>query len=76
MMLITLLTPVLLMGQTSVGPVSSLSGIVYDQQRATIARAEIRVVIGENLTDRNYRLLGSGVDAPGANMQVRLRYGF
>jgi outer membrane receptor protein involved in Fe transport len=34
------------------------------------------VVIGENLTDRNYRLLGSGVDAPGANLQLRLRYGF
>jgi outer membrane receptor protein involved in Fe transport len=34
------------------------------------------VAIGENLTDRNYRLMGSGVDAPGANLQVRLRYGF
>jgi outer membrane receptor protein involved in Fe transport len=34
------------------------------------------VVIGENLTDRNYRLMGSGVDAPGANVQVRLRYRF
>jgi outer membrane receptor protein involved in Fe transport len=34
------------------------------------------VVIGENLTDRNYRLMGSGVDAPGANVQLRLRYRF
>ena len=34
------------------------------------------IVIGENLTDRNYRLNGSGTDAPGANLQVRLRYRF
>ena len=33
-------------------------------------------VIGENLTDRNYRLLGSGVDAAGANVQTRLRFHF
>lgn len=32
--------------------------------------------IGENLTDRNYRLYGSGVDAPGANLQLRVRYRF
>lgn len=32
------------------------------------------VLIGENLTDRNYRLYGSGSDAPGANLQVRVRY--
>jgi hemoglobin/transferrin/lactoferrin receptor protein len=32
--------------------------------------------IGENLTDRNYRLYGSGVDAPGVNLQLRLRYRF
>ena len=34
------------------------------------------VIIGENLTDRNYRLNGSGADAPGANLQLRLRYRF
>ena len=34
------------------------------------------VVIGENLTDRNYRRIGSGVDAAGANLQVRSRIGF
>ena len=33
-------------------------------------------VITENLTDRNYRWHGSGVDGPGANAQVRLRYTF
>lgn len=34
------------------------------------------VVIGENLGDRNYRWHGSGVDAPGRNVQVRIRYSF
>jgi hemoglobin/transferrin/lactoferrin receptor protein len=33
-------------------------------------------LIGENLTDRNYRFYGSGVDAPGANLQARVRYRF
>ena len=33
-------------------------------------------VIGENLTDSNYRLYGSGVDGPGANAIVRVRYRF
>lgn len=32
--------------------------------------------IGENLADRSYRIYGSGVDSPGANVQVRLRYRF
>jgi hemoglobin/transferrin/lactoferrin receptor protein len=34
------------------------------------------IVIGENLTDRNYRFNGSGTDAPGVNLQLRLRYSF
>lgn len=34
------------------------------------------IAIGENLTDRNYRLYGPGADAPGANLQVRLRARF
>ena len=34
------------------------------------------IAIAENLTDQNYRLYGSGVDAPGVNLQVRLRYRF
>ncbi len=34
------------------------------------------VVVGENLTDRNYRLYGSGADAPGANLQVRMKASF
>lgn len=32
--------------------------------------------IGENLTDVNYRLYGSGLDAPGVNLQFRIRYRF
>jgi outer membrane receptor protein involved in Fe transport len=33
-------------------------------------------VMVENLGDVNYRLYGSGVDAPGFNVQVRTRYRF
>ena len=32
--------------------------------------------IGENLTDRNYRIYGSGLDSPGANLQLRVRFRF
>ena len=34
------------------------------------------LVLGENLGDVNYRLYGSGVDAPGINLQVRARVRF
>ena len=34
------------------------------------------IVIGENLSDRNYRLYGSGVDSPGINLEVKARYRF
>lgn len=34
------------------------------------------ILIGENLADRNYRLYGSGADAPGRNLQVRLKASF
>jgi hemoglobin/transferrin/lactoferrin receptor protein len=33
-------------------------------------------VIGENLLDRNYRLYGSGLDAPGRNVHARFSYRF
>ncbi|HXH06458.1 MAG TPA: TonB-dependent receptor, partial [Vicinamibacterales bacterium] len=39
------------------------------------ARTDVTVLV-ENLTDRNYRWHGSGVDAPGFNVQVRLRRRF
>lgn len=34
------------------------------------------IAIAENLTDRNYRSMGSGVDAPGANVALRVRMKF
>jgi outer membrane receptor protein involved in Fe transport len=34
------------------------------------------ILIGENITDRNYRLHGSGVDEPGINLMARLRARF
>ncbi|HJO39015.1 MAG: TonB-dependent receptor [Vicinamibacterales bacterium] len=33
-------------------------------------------LIAENLTDRNYRWHGSGVDGPGLHLQIRTRYNF
>jgi outer membrane receptor protein involved in Fe transport len=41
-----------------------------------LARQLDVAVIGENLADRNYRLYGSGLDAPGRNVQVRTRVRF
>jgi len=32
--------------------------------------------MAENLGDVNYRLYGSGLDAPGFNLQLRARYRF
>ena len=34
------------------------------------------IVIGENLTDKNYRWYGSGVDSPGVNLEMKARYRF
>jgi outer membrane receptor protein involved in Fe transport len=33
-------------------------------------------VLGENLGDVNYRIYGSGLDAPGRNLQLRVKYRF
>jgi outer membrane receptor protein involved in Fe transport len=43
---------------------------------ARLTRALDVSVMLENLTDVNYRLYGSGLDAPGINAQVRARYRF
>ena len=51
----------------------------YDISLRSIANTftlQYRWVIGENLTDRNYRLYGSGVDSPGINLEVKARYRF
>ncbi len=65
---------------------TSSSGQLYTDGPGFVVvglRAGVRVsrmldvsVLGENLTDRNYRLVGSGVDAPGINAQLRVRYRF
>ncbi|MEW6321518.1 MAG: TonB-dependent receptor [Acidobacteriota bacterium] len=41
-----------------------------------LARRVDLVLLGENLTDRNYRLHGSGLDEPGLNIQARLTVRF
>jgi outer membrane receptor protein involved in Fe transport len=42
----------------------------------TLSESVALTLMAENLTDRNYRWHGSGVDGAGVNVQVRLRYGF
>lgn len=63
---------------TSAPLYSSAPGFFVVGARAGIALSEHleAIVIGENLTDRSYRLYGSGADSPGANMQARLRLRF
>jgi outer membrane receptor protein involved in Fe transport len=41
-----------------------------------ISRALDVSLLGENLTDRNYRMFGSGLDASGINFQLRTRVRF
>jgi outer membrane receptor protein involved in Fe transport len=67
------------LGQAEAAPLySESSGFVVVGARAgfSVGPTTEITVIGENLTDRNYRWHGSGVDGPGANVQVRLRYRF
>jgi hypothetical protein len=67
------------LGTASSAPMfTDMAGFVTFGARGGITlhdRVEL-IVIGENLADRNYRFMGSGTDAPGANLQVRLRYMF
>lgn len=65
---------------------TAASGLLFSEAPGFVvfgARAGFRLlqhldltVIGENLTDRNYRMYGSGVDSPGVNIEIRTRYRF
>jgi outer membrane receptor protein involved in Fe transport len=65
---------------------SATSGLLFSEAPGFVAlgaRAGVPlashvdlIVIGENLTDRNYRLYGSGVDSPGTNLEIKARYRF
>lgn len=63
-------------GQSSSQLFSETPGFVTVGLRAGwTVTPDLRItLIGENLTDRNYRYHGSGVDAPGRSVQVRIRY--
>jgi outer membrane receptor protein involved in Fe transport len=56
-----------------VGPGYAVFGL---RAGVRVTRALDVSVLGENLTDRNYRIYGSGLDGPGINVQVRMRYRF
>lgn len=65
---------------------TSATALLFDRAPGYVvfgARAGLRLldrldltIIGDNLTDRNYRLYGSGVDSPGASLTLRTRYRF
>ena len=57
----------------TVGPGYAVFGL---RAGVRVTRALDVSLLGENLTDRNYRLYGSGLDAPGINVQLRVRYRF
>lgn len=63
-------------GQSAAAMFDASPGFVSLGVRAgwTLPRKLSVILIGENLTDRNFRWHGSGVDAPGRNVQVRIRY--
>ena len=67
------------LGDTASAPLySSAPGFVVLGARMNL-KLSTRVsltAIGENLTDRNYRLYGSGADAPGVTLQLRIRATF
>ena len=65
---------------------TATSGALYESTPGFVVfslRGGVRVaehielaLLGENLLDRNYRLHGSGVDSPGRDLQLRVRYTF
>ncbi|HXH06484.1 MAG TPA: TonB-dependent receptor [Vicinamibacterales bacterium] len=65
-------------GQASAPLYTRTAGFVVLNLRGgwQLARRTGVTVLVENLLDRNYRWHGSGVDAPGFNVQVRLRHRF
>ena len=67
------------LGEARAAPLfTSTPGFLILGARAGVAltdRLEL-TVLSENLTDRNYRWHGSGVDGPGINAQVRVGYRF
>ena len=67
------------LGSATAAPMfSSSAGFAILGARAAInISPRLRfVMIGENLTDRNYRLHGSGLDEPGIGVQARLQVRF
>lgn len=65
-------------GASASTPYSTAPGFIAFGARALypLGKTVDVMVIGENLTDRNYRLIGSGVDAPGVNAAIKLRFRF
>ena len=68
---------------THSGVLASAIAMDKPMAKAVFARAGLPltshfdlIVIGENLTDKNYRLYGSGVDSPGVNLELKARYRF
>lgn len=67
-----------LAGAASAPMFSATNGFVAVSLRAGLplgARTQL-ILIGENVTDRNYRLHGSGVDEPGASVHARINVRF
>ena len=67
------------LGTTDAAPLQTSSpGFLVLGARAGFSLADQADVtlLAENLTDRNYRWHGSGVDGAGVNLQLRLRYRF
>jgi hemoglobin/transferrin/lactoferrin receptor protein len=67
-----------LQGQSAANLFSETPGFMTVGLRAgwTLPQGLTVTLIGENLADRNFRWHGSGVDASGRNVQLRIRYHF
>lgn len=67
-----------LAGAASAPMFTATDGFVAVSLRAGVPLGSLTqlILIGENLTDRNYRLHGSGVDEPGASFHARINIRF